>query len=315
MNEGGAIRDRAAALTAFRLATARTPSDAEVAVLRSGPEPAARRSIAHDRAAAEKLLSAGEVAARSGARCGRTGRLHHGRQRDPESGRGDHAGNESATRTRADADPPAVLRPRRAPASAPRRLASLLAPHAHRPPRACPACPTSRRRPSASSTCSSPARRRRWTCSTTSRSSAKRYGKDLPDSIRQGQRLTGMTSGQKTFPGGALDLQVRAARQVRHVAQRTAAAHREDRRRDLRRQSLHTEAINHDPAITFIQTGSQLPAGRASASWLIYGLGSENRRPAGVRRDDLARHRPATSTSRSTTGCGAAAFCRPRTRA
>ena len=48
-------------------------------------------------------------------------------------------------------------------------------------------------------------------------------------------------------------------------------------------RSMHTEAINHDPAITFFQTGAQL-AGRPSiGSWLAYGLGSENQRPARVR--------------------------------
>ena len=62
----------------------------------------------------------------------------------------------------------------------------------------------SRRRRSASSTSSNPARRRRWTCSIPSRSSAKHRGEDLPASIRQGQRLTTMTSGQKTFPGRAV---------------------------------------------------------------------------------------------------------------
>ncbi len=57
-------------------------------------------------------------------------------------------------------------------------------------------------------------------------------------------------------------------------------------------RSMYTEAINHDPAITFFQTGSQL-AGRPSiGSWLSYGLGTENQDLAGVCRSDLQRLRP-----------------------
>ncbi len=61
-------------------------------------------------------------------------------------------------------------------------------------------------------------------------------GTELPDSVRMGQRITGMTSGQTSLPGGALHLQVSAARTIRRVGQRTAAAHRQDRRRSHHRQ-------------------------------------------------------------------------------
>ena len=71
-------------------------------------------------------------------------------------------------------------------------------------PAACRACRTSRPRPSASSICSSPAVRRRWTCSTTSRRWQKCSGTELPDSIRKGQRLTGMTAAQASFPDRAV---------------------------------------------------------------------------------------------------------------
>ena len=105
---------------------------------------------------------------------------------------------------------------------------------------------------------------------------AKRRGEDLPESIRKGQRLTTMTSGQKSFPvapsifkfgqhgkNGAWFSEL-----MPHMA-----AHADDR---CIIRSLHTEAINHDPAITFMQTGSQL-AGRPSiGAWMSYGLGSEN---------------------------------------
>lgn len=101
-------------------------------------------------------------------------------------------------------------------------------------------------------------------------------GKDLPESIRKGQRLTTMTSGQKNFPiapslfkfsqhgqSGAWFSEV-----MPHMAGMA------DEWCMVR--SMHTEAINHDPAITFMQTGSQL-AGRPSiGAWMAYGLGSEN---------------------------------------
>jgi hypothetical protein len=104
----------------------------------------------------------------------------------------------------------------------------------------------------------------------------KMRGEDLPDSVRQGQRLTGMTSGQSSFPlapaifdfkqhgnSGAWvsDLMPHTAKVVDDLCFV---------------KSMHTEAINHDPAITFFQTGSQ-QAGRPSmGAWLSYGLGSMN---------------------------------------
>ncbi len=99
---------------------------------------------------------------------------------------------------------------------------------------------------------------------------------ELPDSIRMGQRLTGMTATQTSFPvapsrfrfarhgrSGAWvsDLLPNTARVVDHLCFI---------------KSMYTEAINHDPAITFFQTGAQL-AGRPSiGAWTSYGLGSEN---------------------------------------
>lgn len=103
----------------------------------------------------------------------------------------------------------------------------------------------------------------------------KLRGNDLPESVRQGQRLTGMTSSQAQFPiapslfefsrhgqsgselSSLLPYTAKIADQLCFV------------------KSMQTEAINHDPAITFFQTGAQL-AGRPSlGSWLSYGLGSE----------------------------------------
>jgi len=104
----------------------------------------------------------------------------------------------------------------------------------------------------------------------------QRKGEDLPASIRMGQRLTTMTSGQKTFPVAPSIFKFAQYGQsgawftelMPHMAKLA------DDWCIIR--SMNTEAINHDPAITFIQTGAQL-AGRPSiGSWVSYGLGSEN---------------------------------------
>lgn len=105
---------------------------------------------------------------------------------------------------------------------------------------------------------------------------ADKRGTDLPDSIRKGQRLTTMTSGQATFP---------IAPSIFKFAQHgECGMWMSDILPHMSKiadefcmiRSLNTEAINHDPAITFCQTGSQL-AGRPSiGSWASYGLGSEN---------------------------------------
>ena len=101
-------------------------------------------------------------------------------------------------------------------------------------------------------------------------------GTELPESIRRGQRLTGMTSSQSSFPVAPTMFRFRrrgsSGAWVSELLPRTAAI--ADQLCFVR--SLHTEAINHDPAITFVQTGAQL-AGRPSlGAWLSYGLGSEN---------------------------------------
>lgn len=102
------------------------------------------------------------------------------------------------------------------------------------------------------------------------------YDKDLPESIRQGQRLTTMTSGQTRFP-----IAPSIFRFARHgecgawfseLLPYTAKL--ADDIAILR--SLHTEAINHEPAITFMQTGSMVPGRPCMGSWLAYGLGSAN---------------------------------------
>src|SRR6186997_3401273 len=85
------------------------------------------------------------------------------------------------------------------------------------------------------------------------------HGSELPDSIRQGQRLTGMTSGQKSFPVIAPKFGFQQAGNngtwISELLPHTARVIDEI----CLIRSMYTEAINHDPAITFIQTGSQQP--------------------------------------------------------
>ena len=103
------------------------------------------------------------------------------------------------------------------------------------------------------------------------------HRQELPDSVRRGQRLTTMTSGQKSFPvvpsmfgfaqhgeSGAWVSELLP--HISSVVDDVCFIH-----------SMHTEAINHDPAITFLQTGSQQSGRPSLGAWLSYGLGSDNR--------------------------------------
>lgn len=99
---------------------------------------------------------------------------------------------------------------------------------------------------------------------------------ELPDSVRMGQRLTGMTAGQASFPIAPSTFKF-----SQHGESGTWFSDRfpfiagqADKLCVLR--SMHTEAINHDPAITFFQTGSQLPGRPSMGAWVAYGLGTAN---------------------------------------
>ena len=103
------------------------------------------------------------------------------------------------------------------------------------------------------------------------------HGADLPESVRGAQRLTGMTSGQKNFPVTSSIFNFaqhgRSGSWVSELLPHTAGI--VDELCFLR--SLHTEAINHDPAVTFLQTGHQQPGRPSFGAWTGYGLGSENK--------------------------------------
>lgn len=102
------------------------------------------------------------------------------------------------------------------------------------------------------------------------------FDKDLPDSVRKGQRLTTMTSRQKRFPIAPSKYKFaqhgEAGTWVSELLPHTAKM--VDDMAVVR--SVWTEAINHDPAITYIQTGRQIPGQPSLGAWLSYGLGSTN---------------------------------------
>jgi len=104
----------------------------------------------------------------------------------------------------------------------------------------------------------------------------QRNGEQLPDSIRQGQRLTGMSGNQASLPlaGSRFGF-------TRHGANGTWVSdllpHTAKVVDDLCIvRSMYTEAINHDPAITFFQSGSQIAGRPSMGAWVHYGLGSDN---------------------------------------
>ena len=103
------------------------------------------------------------------------------------------------------------------------------------------------------------------------------HGQELPASVRQGQRITGMTSGQKSFPCVApmFDFQQYGGHGT-YVSE--LLPHVSSIVDDITIiKSVHTEAINHDPAITFINTGVQQPGKASLGSWVSYGLGNPNK--------------------------------------
>jgi hypothetical protein len=104
----------------------------------------------------------------------------------------------------------------------------------------------------------------------------QQIGQELPDSIRGGQRLTGMTAGQSSFPlvGSFFKFnQYGESRAwISEMFPHTAKVVDDI----CIIKSMHTEAINHDPALTFFQTGAQVGNRPSMGAWLSYGLGSEN---------------------------------------
>lgn len=103
-----------------------------------------------------------------------------------------------------------------------------------------------------------------------------RFKQDLPPSVRGNQRLTGMTSGQKSFPIAPSPFEFHPSGQSGMWLSELLPHLGKVADEICMIRSLHTEAINHDPAMTFLQTGHP-QAGRPSlGGWLSYGLGTEN---------------------------------------
>ena len=105
-----------------------------------------------------------------------------------------------------------------------------------------------------------------------------RYNEDLPDSIRNGQRVSTMTSGQARFPVAPSRFRFhRAANNEGGVMLSELLPHTAEMAHEICFiRSMHTQAINHEPGITFFQTGNEQPGRPSFGSWMSYGLGSEN---------------------------------------
>ncbi len=103
------------------------------------------------------------------------------------------------------------------------------------------------------------------------------YDKDLPESIRKGQRLTTMTSGQARFPIAPSKYEFAQRGKCGMWMNADLLPYLARNADDICwMRSLHTEAINHEPAICAMQTGNQITGRPCLGSWASYGLGSEN---------------------------------------
>jgi hypothetical protein len=102
------------------------------------------------------------------------------------------------------------------------------------------------------------------------------WGQNLPESIRGGQRLTGMSAGQSSLPLAASAFKFLQYGKSPAWISDLLPYHRQIADELCFIKSMHTENINHDPAITFIQTGNQIGGRPSMGFWMSYGLGSEN---------------------------------------
>lgn len=102
------------------------------------------------------------------------------------------------------------------------------------------------------------------------------FDKDLPDSVRNNQRITGMTSGQARFPVAPSKFAFQACGES-GIMMSELVPHMHSIADDIAMiKTVHTDAINHDPACTFVMTGSEVPGKPSLGSWISYGLGSES---------------------------------------
>ncbi len=101
-------------------------------------------------------------------------------------------------------------------------------------------------------------------------------GSELPDSVRMGQRITGMTSGQSSFPVAPSIFKFSQYGKSGAWISELLPHHTKIVDDITIIKTVYSEAINHDPAITFLQTGFQQPGRPSMGAWTTYGLGSEN---------------------------------------
>ena len=103
------------------------------------------------------------------------------------------------------------------------------------------------------------------------------FGQELPESIRMGQRLTGMTADQKKFPLAGTKFKFNQYGEAKAWMSELLPYTSKVVDDLCFVKTMYTEAINHDPALTFFQTGAQVGNRPSMGSWLSYGLGSENK--------------------------------------
>ena len=142
------------------------------------------------------------------------------------------------------------------------------------------------------------------------------FDKDLPDSIRKGQRLTTMTSGQTRFPSRRRSSSSQQHGKCGRLGQRVAAVDGEDRRRHRLHQDASTprRSTTTRPSPTSAPATS-FPAAPASAPGSATAWARDNQQPAGLRRDDGHRGPAARRRRRSTTASGDRVSCRASIRA
>ena len=104
----------------------------------------------------------------------------------------------------------------------------------------------------------------------------QRHGEQLPDSVRGGQRLTGMSAHQSSIPIAGSPFAFTRHGQSGHAFSEVLPHISKVADELCVIRSMHTESINHGPGVTFMQTGSQIPGRPSFGAWLDYGLGAEN---------------------------------------
>ncbi len=102
------------------------------------------------------------------------------------------------------------------------------------------------------------------------------HGKELPDSVRRGQRLTGMSTSQASFPLAGSPFEFKQHGESGAWFSETLPHMASIADKMCFVKTMYTEAINHGPGVTMMMSGSQIPGRPTAGSWLSYGLGSPN---------------------------------------